>query len=88
MTSAEPPRREWSSAGDAEPLELSVVIPCLNEADTLGLCISKAQRAVAEHGIAGEIVVADNGSTDGSQEIATQLGARVVHVTARGYGQP
>ena len=68
------------------PLELSVVIPCLNEADTLGACVEKAQRAIREHGIRGEVVVADNGSTDGSQTIALELGARVVPVTARGYG--
>ena len=67
-------------------LELSVVIPCLNEAETLGTCIEKARRAFAEHGITGEVVVADNGSTDGSQLIAERLGARVVPVPARGYG--
>lgn len=68
------------------PLELSIVIPCLNEADTLATCIEKAQRAMKEHGISGEIIVADNGSTDGSQEIGTRLGARVVPVEAKGYG--
>ena len=67
-------------------LELSVVIPCLNEAETLGTCISKANSAIAEHGIHGEVVVADNGSTDGSIEIAEEMGARVVRVTERGYG--
>lgn len=66
--------------------ELSVVMPCLDEADTLRVCIEKALRAMAEHGIDGEIIVADNGSTDGSQEIARSLGARVVPVAARGYG--
>lgn len=66
--------------------ELSVVMPCLNEADTIATCIEKAQRAIAEHGIAAEIVIADNGSTDGSQEIARKLGARVVAVSERGYG--
>jgi glycosyltransferase involved in cell wall biosynthesis len=71
---------------DSGELELSVVMPCLNEADTLGVCIEKAQRAMAEHAIKGEIVVADNGSTDGSQEIATRLGARVINVEAKGYG--
>jgi glycosyltransferase involved in cell wall biosynthesis len=69
----------------AEP-ELSVVMPCLNEADTLGICIEKAQRAMAEHGIDGEVIVADNGSTDGSQDIAELQRARVVRVTPRGYG--
>ncbi|HEX6050319.1 MAG TPA: glycosyltransferase family 2 protein [Gemmatimonadaceae bacterium] len=67
-------------------IELSVVMPCLNEADTLATCIEKAKRALAEHGIVGEIVVADNGSTDGSQEIAARHGARVVPVADRGYG--
>jgi glycosyltransferase involved in cell wall biosynthesis len=66
--------------------EVSVVMPCLNEADTLGTCIEKAQRALREHGIVGEIVVADNGSTDGSAEIAARMGARVIDVPARGYG--
>ncbi len=68
------------------PVELSVVIPCLNEAETLGTCIGKALRAMAEHGIHGEVVVADNGSTDGSQDIARDSGARVVSVAAKGYG--
>ena len=67
-------------------IELSVVMPCLNEADTLETCIRKASRAMEEQGIAGEVVVADNGSTDGSQEIARRCGARVVQVSARGYG--
>ena len=66
--------------------ELSVVIPCLNEADTIGTCIGKALRAMQERGIAGEIVVSDNGSTDGSIEIAKKMGARVVHTLERGYG--
>jgi hypothetical protein len=59
-------------------VELSVVMPCLNEADTLGVCIDKAQRAMAQHGISGEIIVADNGSTDGSRDIALARGARAV----------
>ena len=67
-------------------LELSVVIPCLNEAETLATCIGKAQSVISEHGISAEIVVADNGSTDGSREIATRMGARVVDVDQRGYG--
>lgn len=67
-------------------LELSVVMPCLDEAETLETCIQKAQAALRKHGIAGEIVVADNGSTDGSREIAARLGARVVPVETRGYG--
>jgi len=67
-------------------VELSVVIPCLNEADTLEACIRKAQEALREHDIPGEIIVADNGSTDASRDIARRLGARVVDVTSRGYG--
>jgi glycosyltransferase involved in cell wall biosynthesis len=61
-------------------------MPCLNEEETLATCIRKAQRAIADANIAGEVIVADNGSTDGSIEIAEQLGARVVRVTAKGYG--
>jgi hypothetical protein len=67
-------------------LELSVVMPCLNEAETLETCVRKAQRSLAELGVDGEVVVADNGSTDGSQGIARSLGARVVDVPTRGYG--
>jgi glycosyltransferase involved in cell wall biosynthesis len=67
-------------------IELSVVMPCLNEAETLGVCIEKAKSAIDQIGIAAEIVVADNGSTDGSQEIAVAGGARVVTVSAPGYG--
>jgi glycosyltransferase involved in cell wall biosynthesis len=67
-------------------LEVSVVMPCLNEADTLATCIVKAQQALCENKIHGEVIVADNGSTDGSQTIATRLGARLVPVPARGYG--
>ena len=67
-------------------LELSIVMPCLNEAETLGTCIAKARRFLADHGVCGEIVVADNGSRDGSQAIAARLGARVVEIGERGYG--
>ncbi len=68
------------------PIELSVVMPCLNEAETLAVCVDKALAALAENHIAGEVIVADNGSTDGSQSIATAHGARVVPVPLRGYG--
>jgi glycosyltransferase involved in cell wall biosynthesis len=71
---------------DALSLEVSVVMPCLNEADTLETCIRKAQRAMQEHGISGEVIVADNGSNDGSQAIAIQTGARLVNVPLKGYG--
>lgn len=69
-----------------EPLELSIVMPCLNERLTLESCIRKARVGMARLRIHGEIVIADNGSTDGSQEIAESLGARVVPVLERGYG--
>jgi glycosyltransferase involved in cell wall biosynthesis len=81
-----PHELEERAATQTAVVELSVVMPCLNEADTLGTCIEKAQRALREHGIVGEVIVADNGSSDGSPEIARRLGARVVPVTARGYG--
>lgn len=67
-------------------MELSIVMPCLNEAETLATCIDKARGFLDRHGIAGEIVIADNGSTDGSQEIAVSRGARVVNVPSKGYG--
>src|SRR5437879_4491440 len=67
-------------------VEVSVVMPCLNEADTLATCIRKAQKAMDEHGILGEVIVADNGSTDASVEIAFGMRARVIHVDAKGYG--
>jgi glycosyltransferase involved in cell wall biosynthesis len=65
---------------------LSIVIPCLNEAETLRECIEKVQRVLCEHRIASEIIVADNGSSDGSSEIAARMGARVVSVKDKGYG--
>ena len=68
-------------------IEVSVVMPCLNESDTLAICIRKCHAALRAAGINGEVVVADNGSTDGSQDIARRMGARVVHVAERGYGQ-
>ncbi|NOS72865.1 MAG: glycosyltransferase family 2 protein [Verrucomicrobia bacterium] len=67
-------------------VELSIVMPCLNEAETLARCIEKARTGIERAGVRGEIIVADNGSTDGSQEIAQKLGARVVPVSAKGYG--
>ncbi|HUH94223.1 MAG TPA: glycosyltransferase family 2 protein [Casimicrobiaceae bacterium] len=66
--------------------ELTILMPCLNEAETLASCIGKARAFLDREGISGEILIADNGSTDGSPRIAEQSGARVVHVSERGYG--
>lgn len=68
------------------PIELTILMPCLNEALTLAVCIGKAQTYLEHAGVLGEIVIADNGSTDGSQAIAAKCGARVVDVPRRGYG--
>jgi glycosyltransferase involved in cell wall biosynthesis len=67
-------------------VDISVVIPCLNEANSIGICVGKALDAFKSAGLRGEVVVADNGSTDGSVDIAKNLGARVIDVPARGYG--
>ena len=73
--------------GNESPtLELSIVMPCLNEAETLSICIQKAQQSLLKHDVKGEILVADNGSTDGSQEIARKMGARLIEVPDKGYG--
>jgi len=77
------------AAGEIEQaaqLEFSIVMPCLNEAASVGVCIEKARASLDKAGIAGEIIVADNGSTDDSRLIAAERGARVVPVAARGYG--
>ncbi len=71
---------------EAAPPEVSVVMPCLNEAETLAQCIGAAQQVMREQGIAGEIIVADNGSTDASRDIAESVGAKVVTVLDKGYG--
>lgn len=67
-------------------IELSIVMPCLNEAETLAICIQKAQRFIESNEIVGEIIIADNGSTDGSQQIAERHGTRLIHVPEKGYG--
>lgn len=69
-----------------EELDLSVVMPCLNESATVATCIAKARGAMKLHGIRGEVIIADNGSTDGSQKIAMASGARVVPIETKGYG--
>src|SRR6266513_1080215 len=70
----------------SDTIEVSIVMPCLNEADPLATCIQKAQRALRDANIAGEILIADNGSADNSPQIARDLGARVIHVEEKGYG--
>jgi glycosyltransferase involved in cell wall biosynthesis len=67
-------------------VELTILMPCLNEAETIGQCIHKANRFLKEHGVEGEVLIADNGSIDGSQAIARDHGARVITVDQRGYG--
>jgi glycosyltransferase involved in cell wall biosynthesis len=69
-----------------DSLELSIIMPCLNEAETLATCIKKAQWYLQEYQITGEVVIADNGSTDSSQDIAIELGAKLVNVKEKGYG--
>ncbi len=74
------------AGGEAPPVEFSIVMPCLNEADTLRVCLEKAFGVLQGSGVSAEVIVADNGSTDGSVQIAESMGARVIHVSARGYG--
>lgn len=83
-----PPQTAEAKQDDSmvRTVELSIVLPCLNEAETLEVCLRKARKSLDDLGVEGEIVVADNGSTDGSQEIARRCGARVVDVPRRGYG--
>jgi len=79
-------REAVRTSHEQEGCTVSIVMPCLNEAESLGPCLEKARRAIEELGIDGEVIVADNGSTDGSVELAESMGARVAHVQARGYG--
>lgn len=67
-------------------IELTVLMPCLNEAETLATCIERAKKLITDNNIEGEILISDNGSTDGSQEIAEKMGVRVVHCLTKGYG--
>jgi glycosyltransferase involved in cell wall biosynthesis len=75
-----------NNAPDNNEIEVSVVMPCLNEEDMIGICIEKAKKAFKEHDIKGEIIVSDNGSKDKSVEVALNSGAKVVHQPLRGYG--
>ena len=75
-----------SDNGDVPEVELTIVMPCLDEVETLGRCIVKAQAFLERAGVVGEIIIGDNGSTDGSQEIARAHGARVINISVRGYG--
>jgi len=77
---------ETALARNAPDVELTILMPCLNEAETLGICIDKAAAFLSRANVAGEILIADNGSTDGSREIAWAKGARVVPIASRGYG--
>ena len=85
MSVAQRPRRRAQHKSQAA-VEVSIVMPCLNEAETLATCIRKAQAAIEKQDLAAEIIVADNGSTDGSQLLAHELGVRVVDVERKGYG--
>ena len=85
MSVAQRPTKQ-SESNPSTSVEVSIVMPCLNEAETLATCIQKAQKAIEKDAISAEIIVADNGSTDGSQAIANELGARLVPVTRKGYG--
>jgi glycosyltransferase involved in cell wall biosynthesis len=67
-------------------IELSILMPCLDEAETVGQCVRKAQAFLTDHNVVGEVIIADNGSQDGSPEVAESAGARVVHVSTKGYG--
>ena len=78
--------KEASSPDESIGIELSILMPCLNEAETLASCIQKALRFLSDNRICGEIVIADNGSSDGSRQIADSYGVRVVDVRTRGYG--
>src|SRR5215467_11725743 len=72
--------------GSASPLELTILMPCLNEAETISICVAKAKSFLERAGIAGEVLIADNGSSDGSVALAQRSGARVIAVAERGYG--
>ena len=79
--------RTVESHSVSNEIEVSIVIPCLNEAETVGICVEKALQWIRDQGIHGEVILADNGSTDGSREIAQSKGARVIEIPNKGYGK-
>src|ERR1700761_2030170 len=83
-TTSTPP----APTADAAPgtVELTILMPCLNEAETIEVCVRKALGYLARSGVSGEVLIGDNGSTDGSQAMAEALGARVVSIPQKGYG--
>jgi glycosyltransferase involved in cell wall biosynthesis len=85
-TVSAPARAQVTAAEQGDTCVVSIVMPCLNEAESLAPCLEAARAAIAHAGVEGEVIVADNGSTDGSVELAESLGARVAHITTRGYG--
>ena len=84
-TTTAPQIAEWSA--ESASIDVTVVIPCLNEAESIESCVGAARKALADGHYDGEVVVVDNGSTDGSGELAEAAGARVVDEPRRGYGQ-
>jgi hypothetical protein len=80
------PSTSGAEQGSGAPIELTILMPCLNEALTVHICVEKARTYLESRGIAGEVLVADNGSTDGSRELAAASGARVVEIPKKGYG--
>jgi hypothetical protein len=80
------PAKQPAPSGDAQPLELTILMPCLNEAETIEVCVRKARGFLERSGVRGEVLIADNGSDDGSQKLAEAEGARVVAVPEKGYG--
>src|SRR2546423_10010087 len=80
------PQAVAAASRESASLDISVVIPCLNEARTIGACVDAAWRGIRAAHLVGEVIVADNGSTDGSRDLAERAGARVVPVARRGYG--
>src|ERR1700721_4659137 len=81
-----PMRLRGIQTSEARPVELTILMPCLNEAETVATCVRKARGFLERTGIEGEVLVADNGSPDGSIEIAREVGARVVQIADKGYG--